>query len=262
MLAFVTTTVACQRVPEEAWSSSYGDDSQDDSEETFGDESPVSVSEGGDAIYECDPVQPDTCPDGSKCTPVLQGALQNHYRCVNDRQTLAPDDACVPDPAGGVDGCISGYACLSEDDSQASAGVCLELCKSELDCDTTGLCLHSRDTRVPYCAQDCNPLESLCPDPMHCQREQQRFTCKFADASDIGVRGQACDGITDIGCVESYVCERSEVVPGCSSGTGFCCTPVCALNGIDECGSSTSCNEIFDAPAPGFERVGACYLPY
>jgi hypothetical protein len=36
---------------------------------------------------------------------------------------------------------------------------------------------------------------------------------------------------------------------------------LCDLGGADPCDVPATCNAVIDAPAPGFEGIGACFVP-
>ena len=211
---------------------------------------------GGDGgpSFACDPVTQIGCATGQKCTAVTSGGAYS-YKCVEDSPSLDPFDACEAAPQTGVDGCPAGFVCLADD---SDAALCVGHCKTSSDCDK-GLCEPNPVDDIPYCAVECSPFDNACPAPLQCRRSDDRFTCRFPSEGDTGTAGAACSGSDDGGCAAGFVCLTGELVPGCNED--HCCTNVCDLGNGGACSSPATCSALFDAPAPGFEQVGACFVP-
>ena len=43
--------------------------------------------------------------------------------------------------------------------------------------------------------------------------------------------------------------------------TDNCCTALCDLSGADPCIAPATCVQVLMGPAPGFEDIGACFVP-
>lgn len=259
---------ACQRLGTNEFP--FGDDGNSDtsaeSEESGSDEGEEEgEDEGGEdggTDLECDPTDAQTsgCPDGQKCTALVVGGDRDTYRCVDDSPSLELYEPCTHAPTSGLDGCPPASACVPSN-SETLDGFCLPMCLEDSDCEL-GLCTEDPFTQLPVCADDCSPLEGLCPIPqLECLHEQDHFVCEFPTEQDVGGSLDPCDGFVDAGCAEGFLCLQGAIIPGCESLTGFCCTPTCDLTGPDSCPSPASCNDIEDNPPPGFEDIGACYVP-
>lgn len=255
-------SLGCQRLPaEEDDGSGSGPSTPEPTEgETFlpGDEGDATAgaddaneTEGNQA---CDPVAQTGCPSGQKCTAIVTDQAVA-YTCVPVTGGLGPQEACVASPSDGVDECPAGYACLAD---EAEAGLCAPLCEGNGDC-TQALCMPARETDIPYCADDCSPFESPCPSPLQCRRNGDRFSCLFLGLDDVGGPGAGCGITGDAGCAPGLVCLQGALIPGCT--TDNCCTTVCDTTEADPCDTPASCLPILESPAPGFESIGACYVP-
>ena len=121
------------------------------------------------------------------------------------------------------------------------------------------MCLSATVGSAPYCADDCSPFEALCTSPTQCRRNDERFSCRVPRESDVGGGGSPCEQEDDGGCAGGFVCVAGALVPGCTEGN--CCAPLCDLEAVDSCGSPATCNQALSAPAPGFETIGACFVP-
>lgn len=208
----------------------------------------------GSPTFGCDPVAQTGCDPEEKCT-ALRHDGQVEYACVSDPTTLELTSPCTADPAGGVDGCPPGSACLTD---EQGVGVCLPLCIDHGDCDDALCLMHPLDF-VPYCASHCSPFEVSCPAPLQCRRESDRFTCEFITMSDNGTTGDPCSPFDDGGCAPGFVCIPGALVPTCM--TDSCCTSLCDLTDPDPCPSPATCAPALPGPAPGFEEIGACFIP-
>lgn len=249
----------CQTVPLDESTSEGADEpgTSDESESTSsGGESPGEDDEG--ATFNCDPGDPQPCPDGQKCT-VLGSPLAPVYDCVTDDGALLPYEACTPAFANGQDGCPAGYSCLPISADEPTSGLCLQLCQNDLDCELA-LCAAGRESAVKVCAAVCDPLAPGCPESQDCQRvRQSAFVCQFPGPEDVGGQGDACDGALDAGCTEGFVCQTGAIVPDC--GETNCCTALCDLGDADPCTPPTVCGDLDLDALPGLETIGACYVP-
>ena len=251
---------ACQRVPfdeppiEEASSSSgtSGGGVTDEAGDSNGDEG------GFGPEYKCEPGDPTSCPEGQKCSALSNGGPQNKFQCVNDDGGLLPGDECTPSPGTGQDGCSSGAVCLLSG-PEDTLGRCLQGCRNDDDCEP-GKCTQSPYTGTTFCADSCDPLESSCPQGLVCRQANDRFLCGMKIEIDTGLTGDNCDLTSLRGCVENHACLAGATVPGC--GSESCCTNTCDLAlGDEQCVAPSLCRPLFGEPAPGFEGIGACYVP-
>jgi hypothetical protein len=251
--------LACQRLPGDEEDSGSGPSGNDD---TTGfatllpgasDDADAADEETGSSAT-CDPVGQTGCPMGQKCTAILSGGLVA-YTCAAAPGGLGPDESCMASPSDGIDGCPSGYACLAD---EAGAGLCSSLCEGDGDCDQ-GVCLLARETDIPYCADDCLPFAASCPAPLQCRRNGNRFSCSFLAIDDVGSVGEPCAITDDAGCAPGLVCLPGGVIPDCTHDN--CCTSVCDTADANPCIAPASCLPLLQGAAPGFESIGACYVP-
>jgi hypothetical protein len=254
-------SLGCQRLPGDEDDDDDGPSTPDTTGGTFqpGDGTDEGVdgedeeeSEGSSSL--CDPVDQTGCESGQKCTAILTSG-EIVYACAPAPGGLGPEEACAASPTDGLDGCPAGYACLAD---EAEAGLCAPLCESNADC-TQGLCVPARETDIPYCADDCSPFEGACPPPLQCRRSGDRFSCTFLSLGDVGGPGEPCQVTDDAGCAPGLVCLPGALVPGCS--TDNCCTTVCDTSESDPCQAPASCQPVLEGPAPGYENIGACFVP-
>lgn len=209
------------------------------------------------ATFNCDPSEEMPCPEGQKCT-VLTSTGTPIYDCVPDDGSLLPNEPCTPAPNSGQDQCPAGFACIPPT-PDSSTGLCLELCTGDADC-TAAFCTTPPDQQVPVCGGICDPLTPFCPELQACQRiRKSNFVCQYPRMNDTGTTAEGCDGVTDSGCAEGFVCETGGIIPGCADPS--CCTALCDLADVDPCQSPMLCGEIPLDPQPGLESVGACYVP-
>jgi hypothetical protein len=263
-LLLALLALACQRVPIEESTLTDGDDSTSTSTTTSGESTTAvdpSAGEGGiQPQYKCDPADLETCDDGLKCTALLRDGRQNVYECVNNDAMHNLYEPCVPSPLDGQDGCSPSSICQPTND-EGDSGLCMPLCTKTTECGG-GACVANPFNRVPSCSEACDPLGSICPAGLACRRAEDRFGCMVPTASDIGEQTAQCLKEGDRGCSEGYVCEAGDLIPACASPTGFCCTSLCDLEAVDPCASPATCNAIWSDPAPGYEWIGACYVPF
>lgn len=272
LFAAAVLAVACQRLPSgsdefgsldgnddgtpTSGTSDTGDDDDDDdgTADSTGGGDDNAGTDDGDPTLDCDPVTQSGCNPDEKCT-VTEAAGEITYTCVSDIENLDPFSACTPALGTGMDGCPAGYACLADD---AGNALCVPLCLDNADCDD-GLCLFPLTVQAPFCGAVCSPFETSCPSPLQCRRKSDQFACSFASTTDTGVQGDSCGISNDGGCSEGFVCLPGELVPGCTSAN--CCTNVCDLEVDGTCESPAICATLFEAPAPGSEGIGACFVP-
>lgn len=251
---------ACQRVP-------LGDDeggsdgpAETDSDGGGGSSGPPTSGPPPDPtpMYDCEPAGPSPCPVGQKCTAVSDGALQNHFKCVPDDGALPLYEPCVPDPEGGQDLCGAGTVCLAYSEDDPVSGRCFPLCRNNSDCEP-GVCTTSPFTGTTFCADNCDPESPACLPGLGCRQQLDRFTCEMVLNVDTGLTGAACLESSARGCADTLACLPYALVPMCNSPS--CCTTTCDLTEADTCPSPTICEPLFPTPAPGFENVGACFVP-
>ncbi len=260
VLAGLLPLAACQRVP-------IDEEPEPEEEESSGSSGDVVVTDGADSNgdeggfgpeFKCEPGDPSTCPEGQKCSALSTGGAQNKFKCVNDDGAVLPGDECTPSPFTGQDGCSSGAVCLVSA-PEDTLGRCLQGCRNDEDCDTAK-CTSSPFTGTTFCADSCDPLAPSCPQGLVCRQADDRFLCGMPVEVDTGKTGDNCEGASLRGCVENYACLAGALVPGCASGN--CCTNTCDLAlGDDQCASPSLCRPLFSEPAPGFEGIGACFVP-
>jgi hypothetical protein len=251
---------ACQRAPFE---SSLDDESSGSGDDTGNvDSGPVTDGDNDSGIapvFGCDPGDEKSCPTGEKCTAISEGGPQNHFQCVPDDGMLIPGDECTPAEGTGQDGCTTGHVCL-RNDPDAQLGRCLAACTNDDDCEP-GACQESPYTLTTFCADPCDPIVPECDMGFNCHQTDDRFVCDMLlSDTDIGQAGEPCDAVGLRGCAANLACLNGALVPGCFGQS--CCATVCDLTvGDEQCPSPTLCRPLFTAPAPGFENVGACYVP-
>jgi hypothetical protein len=255
--------LACQRLPADDDGGGGGGGGPSTPEPTDGetflpaDDDPTRGADDAndtEGIAGCDPVAQLGCPAGQKCTAIVSNQAID-YACVPVTGGLGPLESCTASPSDGIDDCPAGFACLAD---AAAAGLCAPLCGGNSDC-TQALCMPARETAIPYCADDCSPFESPCPSPLECRRNADRFSCLFLGLADVGGPGAVCAVTGDAGCAPGLACLPGALVPGCS--TDNCCSILCDTTDPDPCASPASCLPLLESPAPGFESIGACYVP-
>ena len=255
----LTFALGCQRLDdgEPLQPTSLGEDGTGDGGGTF---DPIETggddSTGGSAVPTnmCDPALQTGCAAGEKCTAITS-STGPVFTCVGaGGSELQPFDPCQASPETGLDACPAGTACIGT----TSSGLCLPLCSSNSDCDGA-VCSADPVNELPFCADDCSPFESLCAAPLVCRRNDERFSCGFLREQDVGGEAAPCDTTSDAGCAAGFACITGTLVPGCSSPG--CCASLCDLGGADPCDVPATCNVVIDAPAPGFEEIGACFVP-
>jgi hypothetical protein len=253
-LAFV---LACQVTEQDAGGDAETGDANGDGDGDPGDGDPGDGDDTGTPVFNCDPSEEMSCPDGQKCTVLSSGGALV-YDCVPDDTGLLPFEPCTPDPMAGQDQCPDNHVCLAPSpDSQM--GLCLQLCGNDGDCDSA-LCIASPDSLIPVCAAICDPLSPLCAGEQECQRVRQaNFVCQYPRPGDSGINADPCNIVLDAGCDEGFVCETGGIVPECV-GTS-CCTSLCDLTEPSVCPPPAICAELELDPQPGLENVGACYVP-
>ncbi len=258
-LAGLLPLAACQRVP-------FDEEPAVEESSSSGSSGEVAVTDGGSngddggsgPEYKCEPGDPSSCPEGQKCSPLSTGGSQTKFQCVADDGALLPGDECTPAPVTGQDGCSAGDVCLASD-PDAMLGRCLKACRNDDDCGLA-TCIQSPFTGTTFCADSCDPLAPSCLQGLVCRQANDRFVCGMAVEVDTGKTGDNCEGHSLRGCVENYACMPGALVPGCASGN--CCTNTCDLElGDDQCVSPSLCRPLFSEPAPGFEGIGACFVP-
>jgi hypothetical protein len=252
---------ACQRVPLDDDDGSAGEgpeDSDGDSDGGAPTTGPQEPPPDFTPVYDCEPNGVPPCPSGQKCTAVSEGGLQNHFKCVPDDGQLPIYEACVPDPDSGQDGCGAGTVCLAYTEQDLLSGKCFPVCRNDSDCEP-GLCATSPFSGTTFCADDCDPEAPLCLPGLGCRPAYDRFICEMILDIDTGLTGADCFPMSARGCADNHACMPNALVPMCNSAS--CCTTTCNLSEPDPCPSPTLCTALFPAPAPGFEDVGACFVP-
>lgn len=251
--------LACQRLPSDDDGSSGNDGSSNDDTTGFAtllppdDESGAADEETG-AQAGCDPVDQVGCPAGEKCTAIVSGG-EVLYACAPDTGGLDPQAPCTASPSDGVDGCPAGTACIED---EGGSGLCVGLCQADADCEQ-GQCSAAQPTNIPFCADDCSPFDAPCPAPLACRRNGDRFSCLFLGTGDTGGAGSPCGITNDAGCAPGFVCLPGALIPECAADN--CCSPVCDAADADTCPAPSTCSPILQGPAPGFENIGACFVP-
>lgn len=260
-LALASAVLACQQVPSSELPEVEEETDTGTTTEDVVTGGPGNDDDGGNngPEFECEPADENTCPTGEKCSAVSEGGPQNHYKCVPDDGVLLPGDDCTPAQGTGQDGCTTGHVCLISD-IEDQQGRCLQGCQNNEDCEP-GVCAISPFTQTSYCADSCDPLVPACDPGLSCRQDEDRFICGMGlDETDIGLPGDGCDGANLRGCAENLACMPGALIPGCNFSS--CCTNVCDLEAGDaQCPAPTLCRSLFAMPAPGFETIGACFVP-
>ncbi len=249
---------ACQRVPIDDLG---GESSGGATDVESADDGPPGDADGGyGPEFNCEPADEQACPAGQKCTAISEGGPQNHFNCVPDDGMLLPGDDCEPAEGTGQDGCTSGHVCLRTN-PEDQLGRCLPACRNDEDCEPGG-CQESPYTLTTFCADACDPIVPDCENGFACHQTADRFVCDMLlSDTDISQPGEPCNAVGLRGCAANLACMHGALIPACVGDA--CCTTVCDLNlGDEQCPSPSLCRPLFSAPAPGFEAVGACYVPY
>jgi hypothetical protein len=246
----------CQRL-EEADDDAFPDTDFGFDDSSSGDtflESSASQTEGDQDpnVVGCDPLTAAQCAPGQKCTAVVSGGT-TLFSCVEQSGSLQEGEDCMVSLEDGQDGCIAGTVCLGDE-----AGTCRQLCDNDAQCET-GQCLDDPLHGIPHCARDCDAFEPACPSLQQCRRQGDRFSCMDALPGDVGGVGEPCLLQGDAGCGQGLLCVTGALVPGCASGG--CCAQLCDLGLADPCSSPATCNAALETAAPGYESVGACFVP-
>ena len=245
--------------------------SEDETDTGETDEGTAFVPPGPDAGDEfCDVWDPDSCPDGEKCTAVsTQGGTWDAHKCVPIMGDGEPGDDCMAlgemPGLDGLDDCGAGAMCWNVD-KDTGIGVCRGFCEgspNDPECPEMHVCPIYGDGVITICLPTCDPLQqgADCPDntPL-CLPFGDNFMCAFA--SDNAGYGEECQFAT--ACAPGLVCVNAEIVPDCQ-GDG-CCTEWCDTSQPNTCidaGKGAECLpwwEMGMAP-PGFEDLGVCGLP-
>lgn len=243
----------CQRLPVEDPGNPPQEMPDDTGPGTFSQDD-TGDAEGGEPQTGCNPVAQTGCNPGQKCTALSITGSSDTYACVSDPGGLEPYGACTASLHDGIDGCPPGYVCL---EGLEDAAACVPLCLTNGDC--AGLCAYHPTDNIRYCADECSPFEPNCVTPLQCRRASDRFACKFPGNGDVGGQGAACEIAEDVGCTAGLACLAGALVQGCMDGN--CCTTLCDLSGPDPCSGATTCNALLPNPAPGYEDIGACFVP-
>ena len=256
-MGLVAALGGCQRLDEENSPSadvSFDTDpfAEEDSSDSLLQGASEDGSDDGGMEFGCNPVTSAECGVGEKCTAVLEGSSPS-FACVGETGTQGIGESCDVSLDDGLDGCTLGSVCLGDE-----AGTCRPLCNSATDC-TSAQCLNDPIHGVPHCAADCSPFEPTCAGALQCRRQSDRFSCVDALPGDVGGEGDPCELQSDAGCGEGLMCIPGALVPGCTSGG--CCVSLCDLDSVDPCDAPATCNNALEAPAPGFESIGACFVP-
>jgi hypothetical protein len=255
-LVLLPLVLACQVPGQQPDGDAETSEDDGDGDGDSGDGDADTDADTGSPIFNCDPSEEMSCPEGQKCTVIESGGVPV-YDCVPDDTGLLPFEPCTPAPMTGQDQCPDNHVCLAPSpDSQM--GLCLQLCTNDDDCDSA-LCIAPPDSLIPVCAAICDPLTPLCPGDQDCQRVRQtNFVCQYPRPTDIGITADPCDIVDDAGCAEGFVCETGGIIPECAGPS--CCTALCDMTD-PVCPSPTVCGPLELDPQPGLENVGACYVP-
>jgi hypothetical protein len=157
------------------------------------------------------------CPEGMTCAPAAWGATY----CVASEE--------LPVGAGcelGTDSCADGSICVGPD-----AGVCLEVCVEDADCDlTAGPCVQMAEAGLPFslgiCTGCADADEDGTCDADDCQPDNPWVHPGAREACD-GAVDDNCDGTVDEGCPEPGPvgcpdCEPREVPIALERTAGGC----------------------------------------
>lgn len=232
--------------------------------------------EGGDAdarsvIEGCDPQQVGSCGTDAKCTVIYEFDFDSDSRCaplIGDDEVGEACELRVPDE--GIDTCVEGSVCLTHQSAVfPSAPRCVAFCDEFEGCEPEGTtCTFAFGENLPVCLDPCDPLDpSSCEDPWVCHenRSDPRWYCAPRLDGQQGQHGSPCDP-QELGlCAPGHVCMQNYAVdseqcqdPGSDIG---CCASLCDLDGAPRCPSDLEqCIQLYDAPSPGLENVGACVV--
>jgi hypothetical protein len=227
-----------------------------------------------DVPTECDIFDPQSCPEGHKCTWYASdgGNAWNATKCAPVAGDPAqPGEPCVAEGSGtsGLDDCAAGSMCFSVD--AELAGHCVAFCQGSpenLLCDDPDtLCVGSGDG-LSLCLEKCNPLDDPCaqpgdlciPDP-----SGNGFVCVLDSSGEAGAVHDGCNFAN--ACDPGLGCLPPDASDGCDPQDQGCCLPFCdtAVDPNPLCAPEHDevCVPFYEegtAPA-GYEQVGVCAIP-
>jgi hypothetical protein len=227
---------------------------------------------GGTVSFECD-VWSQDCPEGHKCMPWdnMGAGSWNATKCT----PLAPNpaqvgDECVVEGTGvsGIDDCELAAMCWAVD-PETSTGTCVSFCsgtEASPSCeDPATTCSITNGGALILCLPGCDPLAQACPEGQACYGAGGSFICApNAAPADGGNYGDPCAFLNV--CNPGLFCASAAGVPGCQGSEG-CCSEFCSLEGgAEQCQGASggqSCVAWFEEgqALPGYEDIGACFIP-
>jgi hypothetical protein len=256
--------------------SSSGQSTIDDgeTEDTNDTHSVFQFPDGGSIEHECNLWGQD-CPEEHKCMPWdnMGTGSWNATRCT----ALHPNPAQVGDECSvegtgvsGIDNCEAASMCWAVD-PETNTGTCVSFCsgtEANPSCDDPGTtCSITNGGALILCLPACDPLAQECPDGQACYGVSGSFICApNAAAPDGGTYGSPCAFLNV--CNPGLFCASPDGVPGCQAAEG-CCSEFCSLSdeaGADQCQGAAGgqgCVPWFEEgqALPGFEDIGACFIP-
>ncbi|WAS93684.1 hypothetical protein [Nannocystis punicea] len=217
-----------------------------------------------DPPAQCD-VWAQDCPAGEKCAaegpkPLNSGSIT----CT----PIAPDPDQLGEPCQllveghlGPDTCDIGLYCYDVD-PVTQQGTCASLCTGSPDnpsCGAGQVCLN---TNLPMCLTACDPLLGGCAGDDLCLMLSTGFGCWPDDSQPQHGLFEGCEYLDT--CDNGLFCGNSEGASECDLDSAGCCLAYCDVNAPNTCpGVGQQCLPFFspgDAP-PGYEHLGACFLP-
>lgn len=216
----------------------------------------------------CDPKREGQCPEGQKCSYVVDPELGPTNRCVELIGEGLDGDSC--ERIGETDDCGDGRICWGTLDD-GSDGVCVPFCDPQLGCaDDTQVCSVANDGLLPLCLQACDPLAQNCAEDWACYPDSnKRWACDRDRSGELGAHGDPCDCLNC--CDPGLACMYAALVDGEGCGEGEvagCCAQLCTVLPEEpppegQCPSELEDCEPFYEPEEkleGYENVGVCRL--
>ena len=246
-----------------------GDDSVTDGDASSESSSTTGGDGDGDACGQaCDIWDADSCGEGWKCTAVScsgSGSWDDN-RCREIQGTDAPGDPCTMTDGIGITGndtCALGSMCMNPD-PQTAQGSCVAFCTGSPDaplCAEGSSCSINNQGVLPLCLLGCDPLAQNCPSGESClpSFSNPGYGCVVDASGGQTPYGSECAFAN--ACNPGLICANGASVPNQDCSGAACCTPLCNLDGPNDCpGAGQSCTAIFDPAPTGYEHVGLCTL--
>jgi hypothetical protein len=246
-------------------------------------EGEVSTDGGGDFVERfdldqscgqtCDIWDPESCPEGEKCTAVSceEGSpVWDWLVCRPVQGSGQAGDECQytdGNPLSGNDTCDEGQFCFNVD-QDTGIGTCAPWCTGSPDdpmCPAGYSCAVTSSGVLALCIDQCDPLLQDCANPDDlCINDPtgEGYVCVLNASGDMAPYGTPCNYANV--CNHGLLCVDAALVPedSCDGASG-CCSPFCDLGAPNACpGLGQECVPMYDPQPETFEHVGVCVLPF